>query len=179
MNKAFTLIEVIIAIAILGGITVVLSQSFFAISRANTKAELIKDIKQAGDFSIHVMRRMIRVSTGIRSVCDGNPDPNKELIISNSDGYQTRFHCVFETINGRPITRLASSSGAFTHYLTPANVTMGGANCATSTLQFICTQYSSQPSSVEIFFTLSQAGVSSSNFEIASMPFQTTVNARN
>lgn len=179
MNKGFTLIEVLVAIAILSGVSIVLSQSFFSISRANTKSELVKDIKQSGDFSVRVMEQMIRSNAGVVSSCTTSGTTSKSIQITNPNGLQTTFGCVWDSANN--ISRLASQSGSTTFYMTPINVTLGGSSCndAAMSLSFICTSYPSQPNSVKISFTLSQAGVPPDRFERASIPFQTTVNARN
>ncbi len=183
LKNGFSLIEILMAIAILGGITVVLSQSFFAISRASTKSELVKDMKQSGDFSIRVIEQMIRSNAGMVSACVTTGTTSNQITIRNPDGYQTTFGCVWDPSLG--ISRLASISAAATSYLTPSNVTMGGTTAsggcasATMTLSFSCTSFESQPNSVKVSFTLSQSGVSPDRYERASIPFQTTINARN
>lgn len=179
MGKGFSLIEVLIAVTILGGISIVLSQSFFALSRANTKAELIKDMKQSGDFSIRVMEQMIRSNISVTSSCTTAGDTTNSLTITNPDGNQTTFGCVWDATNR--VTRLASTSGALTSYLSSTNTTLGGANCTDNamSLDFTCTSFPSQPSSIKVSFTLSQAGVPADRFERASVSFQTTVNVRN
>lgn len=168
-NKGFSLIEMLIAIAVLGGISVVLSQSFFTITRSSNKAELQKDIKQSGDFALRIMEQMIRSNESIASCT------TDELQIVNPDGNTTTFGCVDD--NG--VARLASQSGVITSYLTSSNLTLG-TTCSAAQLSFACTNLlTSQPDTVKITFSLSQKGTPVDKFELATGAFQTTVNARN
>jgi hypothetical protein len=125
------------------------------------------------------MESMIRETTGITSTCDTAGTTAKSLTLTSNDGGQTTFQCVFDAASG--VTRIASSSGALTSYLTSDHVTLGGVNCADAamSLKFICTSYPGRPSGVQITFQLQQKGAPATQFQKAQTSFQTTVNVRN
>lgn len=179
MNNGFTLIEILVAIVILGMIGIVLTQSFISLSRANIASSMKKQIRQSGDFALQSIERLIRESHDVQSVCDGNPAPNKDLILVNRDGFQIRLHC---DSGNNPFSpkRIASTSGSMTYYLTPSNVTLGGSGgCESSSLAFSCVSSPSGIPSVRVAFELfpfnqdiQQIGTPSG------IKFQTTVQLR-
>jgi len=178
-KKGFSLIEILVAVGILSGIIYVLSQSFFSIGRSSTKADLVKDIKQSGNFSLTIMEQMIRSSTGITSTCLSSGSTGSSVTLVNTDGNSSTFGCAFDA--SKSITRIASISAASTVYLTSDNVTLGGSSCSDQAMTLAITCRSDPPNknSVGIGFTLYQAGAPVSSFDRAQAPFQITVNARN
>jgi prepilin-type N-terminal cleavage/methylation domain-containing protein len=178
MQKGFSLLELLIAIGITAGITVVIAQSFITTSRGNIKTELRNSIKQSGDFSLQMMERYIRSSDMIVSACDGTP--TKEIQVKNVDNGITTFGCVFDEDNG--INRIASTSGSGTvDYITPTSVTLGGASCTAQgmTLVFTCQSTPGLNEEVTVNFRLSQPGTPVSTYEQSSVPFEMTVARRN
>ncbi len=178
MNKGFSLIEILITIVILGGITVILSQSFFSLSRSSFRSDAMKQIKQSGNFALQTIEKMIRESEAVVSVCDGNPISNKELLLINREGSQTRLHCASDMMEGGAIMRIASTSSSATQYLTPTYVTLGGNTCESSSLEFSCIASSRFVQSVQVKFRLSPVGIQEQPIESSSIEFQTTVNVR-
>jgi prepilin-type N-terminal cleavage/methylation domain-containing protein len=178
-HKGFSLIEILVAIGILSGIVFVLSQSFFSIGRSSTKADLIKDMKQSGNFSLSIMEQMIRSSIGITSSCVPTGSTGSSVTLVNKDGNSSTFGCFLDTTKN--ITRIASTSASTTVYLTSDNVTLGGSNCSDQAMTLVITCKSDPPSknSVGIGFTLYQAGAPVGSFNRAQTPFQITVNSRN
>lgn len=184
MKKGFTLVEILVSIAALGLISVALSQSFAAITRANTKADLVKDIKQSGDFANRRLEQMIRESVSIGD-CSGGT--SKELTLINRDSYQTILRCQWDDDN--KIARLASVSGTQEDppidYLTGTNVTLGGAtSCddAEMSLVFTCSNISGDLNSVQVYYSLFQASQipgQGNRSQQAHADFQTTINTRN
>lgn len=177
-RRGFTLLEILISISIAGAVGVLIAQVFFTTARTNTKTELLKDVKQNGEYAMGIIERMIRNSLRVESTCLDTGTTLSSIDILNSNGDTTTFSCILDS----GVTRIAStSSTATTEYLTSSNVTIGGATCAdlANSLSFVCTSYPDQPSKVTVRFSLSQLGTPPDLFETASVLFQTTATPRN
>ncbi|MCL4359667.1 prepilin-type N-terminal cleavage/methylation domain-containing protein [Patescibacteria group bacterium] len=174
-RSGFTLLEVVIATGIIALLSVVLVQTFITAARSNTKTELLKDIKQNGDFALGIMVRMIHNSTAVTSSCASGGTSLASLTISNPDSGKTTFVCSSDGT----AARIASVSGTTTTYLTSNTVSLGGANCSAATLAFVCTTVGGKPDHINVSFTLSQVGTAQSLFAAASDVFDTTVTVRN
>ncbi len=180
-KTGFTLLEIMITITIMGVIGVLISQVFFTTTRVNTKTELLKDMKQNGQFAMDTMTRMIRASTEINSACPTTGIQSTSIQITNPNGQKTTFGCYYDATEG--VSRIASSSAysGLSDYLTSQNVTLGGTSCADTnmSLQFTCTSYADQPSKIIIEYLLKQLGTPNDSFNAASQRFETRVTVRN
>lgn len=174
-NYGFTLIELIISIAIIAILGGVISQVFFQTTRSNAKSEILKEVKQNGDYALNVMQRMIRNSTEITSSCSDAGVSGTSLTITNPDLGTTTFQC----LSSGSIQRIASVSGGRIDYLTDSNVTLGGITCNTSTFETVCTSVRGIPNNVNISFTLSQIGTSAVITNPVSENFNAFVTLRN
>lgn len=181
-KRGFTLLETLISITIVGGVGILIAQVFFTTTKINTKTELLKDVKQNGQYGIDTMSRLIRNSYAIENSdvsCTSVGSAQTSLAVTNPDGNRTTLGCVFAD----SVARIASTSA--THptnpeYLTSSNVTLGGTTCddPDMTLLFTCTSYPDQAPSVKIEFTLSQKGASTSQSDRANSTFQAIVSPR-
>lgn len=172
MKKAgFTLIELLVAMAILATVGVVTTNLFFQTLKGTTKAELLKGVKQEGDFAISIIEKMIRNSKNIEEAfpenpswsCDGSDRP--DIKITNQDNSTTIFNC---SMTGSD-TYIASNS---------ARLTSNKVRVSSCSL-IRCTRSGSAPPVVEIRFSLSQLGSPARPEEQAAVNFQTTVSLRN
>ncbi|KKU80694.1 MAG: hypothetical protein UY08_C0012G0013 [Candidatus Gottesmanbacteria bacterium GW2011_GWA1_47_8] len=170
-TTGFTFVEILVTAGIIALMSGIAAQIFISSSRNGAKSDLIRNIKQNGEFSLEVITRMIQSAKRI-TACSGVSAPT--LTIENRDGGSTTFECSFDGT----VTRIASRSGSLTEYLTTGGLSLGGSACDASTLAFVCTARSGLPSSVQINFTLSQIGESTKAYEEANIPFQTTVTTR-
>lgn len=171
LHNGFTLIEILVSTGIIALISGVSAQIFLTASRNAVKSDLIRNIKQNGEYSLESMSRMIQSARSIPA-CTGASSAS--FAIENQDDGVTTFGCVLDGT----VPRIASGSAIGTAYLTTAGLTLGGATCAQSSLTFLCTPRSGLPSTVQITFTLSQIGDQTKAYEEASVPFQTTVMLR-
>lgn len=169
-NSGFTLLEVIVSIAVISILGIVVTQAFLTTSRSQVKTETTKEIKQNGDFAITAMERMIRGASSNATSCINNT-----VTVTSLDGGISTFGCVFDG----SVTRIASTSAAGTQYLTSQAVTLGGADCTGSTLVISCTLLQGVPAKVNVQFTLSQKGTSTSASDKAQASFETSVTTRN
>lgn len=174
-GAGFTLLEIIVVVSIIGLMGLLIAQVFFATTRANTKTELLKDIKQNGDFSMNLIGRMLRSSAKVTTTCAETGTAVTALTLTNPDGGSTTLGCALDGT----VTRIASTSGTRTDYLTSSNLTLGGADCAGSSFRFVCTTLPDQATSVTIQFSLTQKGAPVDQFEKATTSFQSTVILRN
>jgi len=177
-SKGFTLLEILISISIAASVSILIAQVFFTTSRTNTKTELLKDVKQNGEFAIGIMERMVKNALRVESLCLTTGSTLSEIQLLNPNGDTTTFGCVLDG----EVTRIASTSGTGgTEYLTSANVTIGGASCDDSgnSLSFVCTSYPDQPPKVTVSFSLSQIGTPPDKRDQASVTFQTSTSPRN
>ncbi|HUD18863.1 MAG TPA: prepilin-type N-terminal cleavage/methylation domain-containing protein [Patescibacteria group bacterium] len=176
-REGYTLLEILVAMTIIASVGILITQVFFTTTRSNTKSELLKDVKQNGDFAVESMTRMIRNSLGVESDCSPAGTTLNYVQIKNADEVDTTFGCVADS----GVTRIASTSAASgaSDFLTSSNVSLGGTTCNDSTLVFFCTSYTDEPSKISIQFQLSQAGVPSGQFQNADTNFETIVSPRN
>lgn len=175
-KNGFSLLEILVAITIMAGISIVLAQSLFTANRTSIKTDVNTTVKQGGDFSLRIMEQFIRSATDITSTCEATGTVSNSVQITNRDQGSTTFSCVYDSTNA--ITRIASISGAVTEYLTPASMTLGGASCNGITI-FTCTAAPGVPKKVRINFTLAQKQVSPDSFENASVRFDSSIALRN
>lgn len=175
MQRGFTLIELIIAVAIIAGLGTVLAQSLFTTTRSSTKVERLTDVKQNGEYALAVMERMIRNARSLTASCSGGGTvPASSAAIENRDGYTTTFQCMLDG----SVTRIASVSAFGAQYLTSSSVTLGGATCDADSLVFYCTSIADVPKSLKVTFQLLQKGTPVDQFEKASTVFQTNIGIR-
>lgn len=171
-KAGFTLLEILVATGIIGAISILITQAFVATTRTNTKVEILKDVKQNGDFALGTMVRMIQNARSVTSNCSGSTSSN--ISITNPDGGATTFECKDDS----SVRRIASTSASIV-FLTGNNLTLGTA-CNTNALSFVCTTSTDGTTkSIKINFSLAQKGTPPDQYEQASMSFQTTVLVRN
>jgi prepilin-type N-terminal cleavage/methylation domain-containing protein len=90
--KGFTLIEAIIAIAILGVIGFTLSELLVKGFKGSNKAELIGNIKQNGQVAMNIIDQTIRKADSV--VCLSSPTPAKTIVILDKNNRYIRFNIV-------------------------------------------------------------------------------------
>lgn len=177
----FTLLETLIAITIVGSVGVLITQVFFTTTRVNTKTELLKEVKQNGQFALDVMSRTMRNATKVNSVCASGGTQLSEIQIINPNGDMTTYGCQYDS--SQSVSRIASSSASsgVSDFLTSQGVTLGGVSCvdAAMSLAFVCTTPPDAPAVINITFTLAQKGTPVDQFEKASQRFSTSVTLRN
>lgn len=156
--RGFTIIEMMVVVAILGIITTVGSNLFFTVLRGSTKTKVLQLVKQNGGYAVSVMGTMIRNARKIES------SSGSSLTITNPDGRTTIFSCSNSQIasNGSSLmandVKVADCANFFT-------VTSG--------------EEGVRPDRVQIKFTLSQSATGDRPEDWASVDFQTTVGLRN
>ncbi len=170
INEGFTLLEIIVSVTLIALIGTVVSQAFLTTSRSGVKTEILKEVKQNGDFALTTMERMMRGAKADSTSC-----ANNTVTFTNSDSGVTTFGCFFDGT----VTRIASTSAVGTQYLTSQALTLGGTDCTSSTLTISCTPNPGIPVKVAVKFMLSQKGSSPSTFEQAQTAFETSVTTRN
>ena len=173
-HSGFTLIELLVGVGLIALVGIFVSQIFFTTVRTSVKSELLKETKQSGDLALDVISRMIRNAASVTTACSESGTALSAISIKNPDSFITTFGCTPDASNAR----ISSTSGTKTEFLTTGNVSLG-ADCASSTLTFVCTALATQRTSVKITFSLTQVGTPVDQFEKASTSFQTTVTTRN
>lgn len=159
-SSGFSLVELLIVVVLMGMISIMISEVFIMTIRSHVKSEIIKEIKQSGDFAMSVMESMVRNATDITvPSCNTNL---QTFTITNPDGNDTTFDC-------SDSTAIASVS-AVRQSLTSEKTTV-----ALCTFRVICPPTAVASKYVLINFTLRQKDGSAAMEQQASEEFQTTV----
>lgn len=159
---------------------ILITQVFFTTTRSNTKTELLKDVKQNGEFALGQIERLIHNAQGIVSTCSVSGTQLTSLVITNPNNDTTTIGCMYDATEG--VTRIASTSGSGnTEYLTSSSITIGGTSCAdiNNSLSFYCAAHPDEPPSIRIQFSLQKKGIQLDQTEKSTASFQTTITARN
>lgn len=173
----FTLMEIMVTIVILGGLGVVASSSLFSLLRGASKTELVKEIKQNGDYALSVMEIKIRNAHDIVSTCDGSAATSLTIINQDIDRTQTEFACNNGRISQRDLGAPGASPSPTTEYLTNSSVAIPA--CTTANFSFTCATSTVTGSKNVIFkFTLTQ-NATVGPAEAVSQTFQIQVTLRN
>lgn len=178
LNFGFTLVELLVVVALVSIIGTITTQVFVLGFRSQTKAEVLKEVKQSGDFAIAVIESMVRNAADIpldQSSCNTNMS---KLTILNQDGLTTTFDCTG--------TSIASVSGFFVPAAqpTPTGVPLIGSKVTVTNCNFrvVCPDPPLSPKYVYVSFTLNQATgalVTPIPENRASLDYQTTISLRN
>lgn len=87
-KKGFSLIEVLVVIAMIALIGIVITELFFRSFLGSNKASIVSNIKQNGQSALEQMDKTIRGAEKVLAVC---PDPNPNTILIYKEGIYTRF----------------------------------------------------------------------------------------
>ena len=161
-NGGFTLVEIVVSVAILAIVATLLAQVLFSTTHVNKKTELVASIKQNGDFALDVIARMVRSASSIQTTCDVGVATSVQII--GADGNVTTIMC--------DSGRIASVSAH------PAYLTSDTVLC--SALTFSCPPADgSVQKDLTVSFTLGQVGVTETAYESGNGTFGTTISLRN
>jgi len=154
----FTLVEVLVAVSLLGIVTATTTSLLLSSLRASQKSQALLEVKQSGDHAVKTMSRMIRNAREVR-------DYSPALIrFENPDGGETEFRCETEQ------NRIASNSASLTAQ--EENISLEACSFSYAPGTDI-----GEPDSVTISFTLKKTAGGPIAYE-AKMDFQTTASLR-
>lgn len=177
----FTLVELLIVVALVGIIGTITTQVFILGIHSQSKTEMMKEVKQNGDFTLSVMEGMIRNALDVgmnTSQCNTN---TKQLTILNQDGFTTMFDCTNDV-------NISSVSGIYAAFPlpTPTGIPLSNTRVkvpsSSCNFRLVCPPQPLSPKYVFITFTVSQAdvpGVTPNPLNRATLDYQSTVSLRN
>lgn len=178
----FSLLEILVSVGILASVGVLIGQVFFTTAHVNTKTELLKEVKQNGNFALDVMGRSIRNASFIETICPEEAESTESATIRNADGYTTVYRCESDGNVARIASVSASTTGDETvDYLTSGTLTIsksGAAECDDSSLVFSCPALEGG-SAVTLSFSLGPVGSPDAVYETVQNSFTATVIPRN
>lgn len=157
----FTLIELLVVVAVFMILAVLVTNSLFSILKSNTKANIMKEIRQSGAYALDIMDKTISGGVIDNNDCNGY---SSSLKVKNPvSGATVTFEC-----KGNP-AYIASGSARLTSELVAVE------NCSGA---FRCEKIDSNKK-VTINFTLRQRGSSTKPEETARQTFTKTIFLRN
>jgi len=169
-QKGFSLVELLVAIVIIGFLVIVLSRSLISTLRSNMKAEVVKEVKENGDYVMEYIGRIIRNAKSV--TIDGNVCRSgvnfggfNTILATDLDDNPTTISCSAGQITVRSNVIISDST------LTSETVTAN--NCA-----FSCTTNAGSPTVVEVSLNLRQRNAGD-QFEEAQQDFSSTFVLRN
>ena len=167
----YSMIELLVVVALVGLIGTITTQVFILAIQTQGKSEVIKEVKQNGDYAFSVMESMIRNSTDISGSC--NEPSTQQLNIRNPDGFNTVFDCTG--------TNISSISGSEDANPTPtgAPLTNYRVKVTSCTFRVVCPTPPINPKYVYVQYTVSQAGEGTGPKDTSSLDYQTTISLRN
>jgi len=160
----FTMIEMIVVVSILGLVAVMTSGFLLVSLTAAGKAEVVKEVRQNGNYALSVMEGMILNSRGIGCTSGQN---TQAVEVTDANGIITSFICD----ENEDKKKISSVSGQ-TIDLTSSSVVVS--NC-----HFDCEGTSGLPVKVHLEFTVQKGGEDARPSEKASLLFKTDVMPRN
>ncbi len=164
-HRGFTLVEIVVVMALFAITSVVSTQIFISILRSQLKSEVSKEVKQNGDYAYSAMEQMIRNASQVVTACT---TPSTTLQIINQDGGDTIFDC--------SSNQLASSS-ATTADTTVHNLTSNTVIVSGCTFTVVCPA-APAPKYVLASFNVSK-GNGNSPLDTSVETYQSTISLRN
>lgn len=148
--------EMIVVISLLGIVGVIVSGFLIATMKANSKAEITKEVRQNGDYALSVMQGMI-----LNSLSVSCPNPTT-IRVTDLGNQLTDFVC--NTTEGK----ISSNSARLT-----------GTNILVKSCNFSCSLSPGKPTRVTIDFIIGNKGTGLRPEEKSSVNFKSEVMTRN
>ena len=158
-NFGFTLIEMLIVIMVLGLVSVIGSNLFIGTLLGSSKAEILKEVRQNGEYALGIMEEMIKYCANVKD-CESNSITIK---VGNDQAV------TFKVLDDAGVARIASNSS----YLTSNKVKVVNFSVSCGTL------VPGRPASVVINYSVEQKELTARPENKASMQFYTIVTTRN
>ena len=168
-NSGYSLIELLVVITLIAILGTLTAEAFILGLRAQSKSEILKEVKQNADYIGQVIENMVRNSIDI-GVSECNNLNSQKLTIRSSDGRFTTFDCSASV--------MASISGQFpepTIYYTLSNNRVQVESC---NFRVVCPTPPVNPKYLFINFKLKQSGSNLPVEQQASIEYQNTVSLR-
>ena len=164
-QHGFTLVELLVSITLMAVIGVAINTIFITTLKSANKADIMKEIKQNGEYASTVMEQMIRNAQTIQDVgglgvCTSAGLSGSSIRILNSDDHTSTFQL--------SAGQISSTGGMLTNNL----------KTSATNLIFTCSKIGNAPPTVTFSFTISQLGTPAKAEEKATMNFRTTVSLR-
>lgn len=172
-KNGFTLLELILVLAILGIIVPAGFSMFIASMRAQLKVTLLQEVKRNGDTSLNVMESLIKSRTVSLQQLDGTSICNTagttysagDVYFVDPENERFRFHLVGDTI--------ASDSSSI------GSISLTSGKVAVTDFTLTCEKETSFTTPIiNIGYTVSQVNVTTRSEEQATMDYLTKVRLR-
>lgn len=152
MKKGFTLVELLVVVALVGIIGIITTQVFIIGFKSQGKGEIVKEVKQNGDYAISVIETMVENAADFSADQVCNQD-GKTLSIVNQDSFTTVFDC-------SALTSISSVSATIPG-VTPTGIPLTSNKVTLSACNFrvVCPTPPLSPKYVFVDFTLTQGVV--------------------
>lgn len=180
-KEGFTLVEIMIVVALIATLMTIASTTFFNLMQGANKTEIIKEVKENGDYAISVLQLKIRNARDVTSTCATTVGTeSNSLSIENPDGSTSTFQCIQ---NGtayvlQEIIIPSPSPTPQITFITNPSVTIVP-DCSSVTIFTCKTGLDGKSKQVSITFSLAQANVSVGQSEKSTQNFSTQVSVRN
>ncbi|HZE86945.1 MAG TPA: type II secretion system protein [Methylomirabilota bacterium] len=166
-QKGFSLIELLVSMAVFASVTTVIITVLFVSFRAGKKSDVLISLKQNGDATLAQMVKSIRYAKSLDApaACTTPVTQASITITSISDAKQTIFSC---------------PAGASTSITSNSASLIDTNAVSVSGCSFTCSQATTNdPPTITIQFTLGAKNTTSFVETTGSIPFQTSVTLRN
>jgi len=161
--------EMVVVVAILGGLSMAVSRIFFANLQGTERAQTMLELRQAGDSTMLNITKRLRNARRLVSTCDGTDsttisfasrDPN--VVVSSGSTQPTTISCASHAA----INYITLDVNGQSSHITSSNTTVVGCN-------FLCRDVPGSPPRIDISYTLQD--ISSGE----TVDFSSTVTLRN
>ncbi len=160
LAAGYTLVELIVAIGLLGILAVSATNLFFSAIRGSSKVDAGTEVKQNGQFALSAMEQLIRNSLTLNS-CTGT-----NINITSRDGKEIIFACV--------------DVGAGSGYIASNSARLTSENVVVTSCSFACSEDVTKLRSplVTVTFTIQQKAAGVETYQRAAADFSTSVSLR-
>lgn len=172
MKNGYTLIELVIVVGLTAILTVSITAIMMSSLLSSRRVRTQVSVRQAGDYAITQMERMIRGAQSFPIVaCDPATSPN-QISFNNFDGKDTTFSKI--TVGDVDLIASSSALTATTEYITPDNMHI-------TAFSITCDPPSGIPDLVTISFTIENytPTLVTSPFDKVSVVYKTSIKPRN
>lgn len=164
MRKAFTLIEILIVVSLLGIVMISVTQLLAGVLTGSAKANASQMVKENGQFAISTIERSLRNASRV-TTCISGVSGSINFVVSDQTGTNTIY------IYSRVSNRLRQTVNGAASYLTGSELSVTSFSCAQSAGS------PGQPPVYKISLIISKPS-SIIGQNIASQTFETTVSLR-